>query len=40
MHLNLQMFNFVDPSGKTCDFVLVAYKFDGLPEVAKSKNII
>ena len=26
------MFNYIDTSGKTCDLVLVAYKFDGVPE--------
>ena len=26
------MFNYVDPAGKTCDLVLVAYIFDDVPE--------
>ena len=32
MCFNLHVFNYVDPAGKTCDLVLIAYKFDGVPE--------
>ena len=32
MCFNLHVFNYVDPAGKTCDLILIAYKFDGVPE--------